>query len=87
MPPAIDQSERNLRELVSLKREFQLDNAELAELCEYSAHYVERWLAAADATRRCPIPDRAMTIIRLKLENPTLREELLNRKLPDLSVG
>ncbi len=61
-------SEENLNFVSSVRRKHSMSYRELARLSEYSEEYVRSWFAANGSSKYRPVPDRAVTIIKLKLK-------------------
>jgi len=57
----------NLDFVKQLKIENSYTYKQLSDLTEYSEEYVRAWFAKEDSTKYRPVPDRAITIAKLKM--------------------
>ena len=57
----------NLDFLKQIKIENSYTYKQLSDLTEYSEEYVRSWFAKQDSTKFRPVPDRAITIVKLKM--------------------
>jgi hypothetical protein len=65
-------TEENLNYIRSVKDGHNFTWKELSKLSEYSEEYVRAWFAKPNSSKYRPVPDRAVTIVKLKIinENP-----------------
>lgn len=68
MPQAATTVETNFAFVDRMRREYDLTFKELADLCVYSEESVRAWFADHDSSKFRPVPDRAVTILKLQLE-------------------
>lgn len=57
----------NLDFVKQIREENQYTYKQLSELSGYSEEYVRSWFAKEDSTKYRPVPDRAVTIMKLKI--------------------
>jgi len=57
----------NLEFVRQIRNENSLTYKQLSELSGYSEEYVRAWFAKEDSTKFRPVPDRAITIMKLKM--------------------
>jgi hypothetical protein len=72
MPHANLLAEENLNYIRYVKDGHELTWKELSKLSGYSEEYVRAWFARPGSSKYRPVPDRAVTIVKLKIthENP-----------------
>ena len=68
MQQAAHIAETNFAFVDRMRREYDLSYKELADLTAYSEESVRAWFADHDSSKFRPVPDRAVTILRLQLE-------------------
>jgi len=57
----------NLEFVQEIRTRNAMTYKELSKLAEYSEEYVRAWFASEGSSKHRPVPDRAVTIIKLKL--------------------
>lgn len=59
-------ADKNLAFMADVKRRHDMSSREMARLTEYSEDYVRAWFAPRNGPKFRPVPDRAVTIVKLK---------------------